>query len=134
MPKTTILDNTFITMSYDSDAKIVSHKIHQYTSGQPLRDALLAGVDQLKKNSAHKWISDDRNSGALPKDDQEWINTIWTKKAIGAGWKFWALVMPASVVGLQNMRRLSDGIAQIGVTLKVFSDPVQALAWLKAAK
>jgi hypothetical protein len=121
MSKMIVVDNAFITLAYDSDTKIVSHQLHQYICGQPLRDALMAGTDQLKKNSAHKWLSDDRNGGALPKEDLEWNHNVWIKQAVAAGWKFWALVMPASVVGQQNMRQ-------------VFSDPDQALAWLKAAK
>jgi hypothetical protein len=134
MPKTTVVDNAFITLTYDSDTKIVSHQIHQYICGQPLRDALLAGTEQLQKNNAHKWLSDDRNSGALPKEDLEWNHTVWIKKSVAAGWKFWALVKPASVIGQQNMKRLSEEFAKAGVTLKVFSDPVEALVWLKLAK
>jgi hypothetical protein len=134
MPKINVVDNAFITLTYDSDTKIVSHQIRQYTCGQPLRDALVAGTEQLKKNGAHKWLSDDRNSGALPKEDLEWTKNVWTKATIAAGWKFWALVLPASLIGQQNMKRFCEEFAKAGVTVQTFSDPALALAWLKTAK
>lgn len=133
MPKTVVASSPFMKVYYEPETKIVSHEILQYASGQPLHEGLMAGVEALKKNKAHKWLSDDRNNGALSKEDQEWVNNVWIKQAIAAGWKSWALVMPASVIGQHNMKRFCEEFAQLGVTVKTFSDPALALTWLKSA-
>ncbi len=132
MSETAVLDNEYMTVWYDPDFKIVHHQIHKFIFGQPLREGLMKGTELLKKNTAHKWLSDDRNNGALPKEDSDWAQAEWFPQTRAAGWKYWALVQPEKVIGQMNMKHFTKLYADQGITVKVFSDPVQARKWLES--
>ena len=76
-------------------------------------------------------MSDDRSYAALPKEDLEWGVSHWGPKAVAAGWRYWAIVMPESVLGKMSHQHIIDIYGEMGVTVKVFSDPDEAMAWLK---
>ena len=49
-----------------------------------------------------------------------------------AGWKYWAIVMPDKIVGKMNMKRFIEDYSEKGLTIDIFSDPDEALAWLES--
>jgi hypothetical protein len=132
MPPTIVLDNEFVTMWYYPEDKIVHHQFHKFMYGQAFRDALSTGADIFEKNGARKWLSDDRANSALPQEDADWGRQNWTPRVMKAGWKYWALIMPEKMVGQMSMQRFIKEFGEQGVTVKVFSDPDEALKWLKS--
>ena len=132
MAKVTALDNAHISLWYHPDSKVVHHQIHQYTAGTLLREANEKGIQLLQEHGACKWLSDDRNNGPLPPEDLEWAQTNWTPRAIKAGWKYWALVIPEKAVAQMNMKRFQAEFAQAGVTVRTFTDPESAMKWLES--
>ena len=131
MPPTTIVDNEYATLWYHPGKKIVHHKFHQFVQGERFREILNQGADIFQKYGAHKWLSDDRANSALPPEDGEWAMVDWHPRVIAAGWKYWAIVMPEKTVGKMNMRQFAKQNAEAGVTVQVFSDPDEAMAWLE---
>ncbi|MBP1627010.1 MAG: hypothetical protein H6Q00_1485 [Holophagaceae bacterium] len=130
MAKTTILENDNISLWFHSDSRIVHHQMHKFTSGNALREALLKGAELMEKHQATKWLSDDRLAGPVPQEDKDWNAVNWVPRVIKAGWKYWAVVLPEKTVAQMNLRRFQDEFAQKGVTVRTFTDPEAALAWL----
>jgi hypothetical protein len=127
----TIMTSEFATLVYHPQHKIVHHTFHQPVWAASFRDVLTRGVELLEKRGAQKWLSDDRFNGALRPDDGKWAMEVWSKRAIAAGWKYWAIVMPDAGLGKANMRRFIREYADRGVTVQIFGRPEDALAWLK---
>jgi hypothetical protein len=134
MPTTTILDNEYATLWLHEEKKIVHHKVKKYVHGQNLQQLLMKGYEVLKKHGCKKWLSDDVNNGPLGKDDEAWAKSKWFPEVIKAGWKFWAIVMPAQLIGQLNMKRFVEDYAKAGITVSVFSESDKALAWLEGMK
>jgi hypothetical protein len=44
----------------------------KYTHGKDFRDALMSGVEAMKRYGANKWLSDDRKNPVLNSDDRQW--------------------------------------------------------------
>ncbi len=132
MSASVVLDNEYITVWYHPEKKIVHHKFHKFIHGQAFRDGLNAGVELMKKHKAQKWLSDDRANSALPPEDVEWAKGDWFPRTLAAGWKYWALVQPEKVIGQINMQNFTEPYAKQGVTVRLFSDPDAALAWLES--
>ncbi|ATW27457.1 hypothetical protein DCMF_24310 [Candidatus Formimonas warabiya] len=132
MSKLTIIDNEFASLWYYPDKKIIHHQIKKYITGKPLQDLLNRGTEELRKNGAKKWLSDDRNNNALGVKDTEWANNIWFPNTAQAGWKYWALVQPEKITGQMNMKRQTSFVSDAGVVVKVFNDPDEAMSWLEA--
>jgi hypothetical protein len=126
-----LIDNELITVFYQEEAKIVHHTIHHTCVGKTLRDALTRGAEIFEQYGAEKWLSDDRNNGGLDEEDPKYGREVWSKRMVEAGWKYWALVLPRDVPGTHSMAQLIDAYSQMGVTVKLFSNPDTALDWLK---
>ncbi len=134
MIATTIFKNESATLLFHPTEKIVHHEFHAPIRGAAFQAVLTGGLDLMKKHKAQKWLSDDRKNAVLSKEDEAWTISVWTPQVIAAGWKFWAIVMPASTLGQLNMQRLSAAFKEKGVTVQFFSDPAEAFKWLAAAK
>ena len=132
MPPITILDTPQITVWYYPESKIVHHQMHQYTHGKDFRDALTAGVEAMKKHGAKKWLSDDRKNPVLTPEDQQWGQEVWAPQVIKAGWKYWAIVLPERVLAKFRMEERAERYSKMGVTVKTFTDPDEAMRWLKS--
>jgi hypothetical protein len=130
MSKDTIIDTEYATLWYHPEPKVVHHKFHKYIYGEEFRQVLEKGLEVFIQHNAQKWLSDDRLNSALPPEDAEWGINNWSPRVMGAGWKYWALVMPDKIVGQMNMQRFIDLYAKQGVTVQIFDDPDEALKWL----
>lgn len=128
----TVLDNEFATVWYHPKEKITHHQFKQFIYGEPLREVLLLHLDILERNGAFKILSDDRGNGPMTPEDMEWAATNCMPRVRKLGLKYWAVVMPALVLGQMNMRRWIKTYANLGVTAKAFTDPDEALTWLVA--
>lgn len=71
----------------------------------------------------------EKNSALRPQD-VEWGQHNWENRILSKGWKYWAVVMPEKVIGQMNMRGIIERYAGMGVTVKIFSDPDEAMTWL----
>ena len=132
MSQITVIDNEYVTMTYYPDTKIVHHLFHQFIQGQHFRDALDKGTELLLQHGAQKWLSDNRNRGALLPEDMEWTQTDWFPRTVQVGWKYWALVMPEKIVGKMNMRQAVQAYTEKGIIVEVFADPDEAMSWLES--
>ena len=130
MSRRTVVDNEYIALWVDPQRKLVHHQMRKPCYHEVFRSSLSAGVEAMRSEGATKWLSDDRLNGALPPEDEEWAKTVWFPATLKAGWKYWALVPPASVVGQMNMRRFTETYAALGVTVRVFAEPLLAEDWL----
>jgi hypothetical protein len=125
-----ILEDPSYTLRYHPDDKIVHHELRAYVHGQRFRNILDRGLDTFKKYGATKWLSDDRGNNALTPEDAQWAQSDWAPRVMAAGWKFWAVVMPEKVMGQINMRKWIKEYSDRGVTVRAFTDPDEAYAWL----
>ncbi len=130
MSEITIIQNEYASLMYYPDAKIVHHIFHKPISGQNFRDVLNTGAATLEEHQASKWLSDDRGNLALPQDDTEWSKVDWFPRAIKAGWKYWALVVPEDFMARVNMKEFVDSYLDQGLRIEVFTEPEEALQWL----
>jgi hypothetical protein len=127
----TILDNDYATLQYHPETKIVHHQFHKPISGDPFREVLTKGAEACEEYGAIKWISDDRANSAIPPEDGQWAENVWVPRVLAVGWKYWAIVMPAKIIGQMNMQYFKKQNEERGVTVQVFSDPTEAMTWLE---
>ena len=129
----TIIDCEQFCLVYHDESKIIHHQYRKFMYGECFRECLMKGVELMEQTRATKWLSDDRNTSALPKEDFEWSTTIWRPRAIAAGWRYWALVLPEKVTGQMTFRKILDEFyGDSPVTYELFNDPDEAMTWLKA--
>lgn len=125
------LDNEFITVECDPASGIVQHVMHRFVVSSVFRQALEAGLELLRAHKATKWLSDDRLNGVLSNEDAEWAARDWRPRAIAAGFRYWAMVLPETVLGKARILRLVEGERSAGLTIQTFGDPALARRWLE---
>jgi len=130
--KETVIEVPGLTLWYYPGTRIIHHEMSKYPGSEALELALQKGLEVMKTCRVKKWLSDDRQGGALPKSHHEWGQNVWGPAAAAAGWKYWALCPPTELLGSANMRRLVEVYSALGVTAKTFDDPKSGLAWLTA--
>ena len=87
----------------------------------------------MEQTGATKWLSDDRQNAALSKEDFEWSTSIWRPRAVEAGWRYWALVLPEKITGQMSLQKvLIDFYGDSPVTFLLFNDPAEGMTWLEA--
>lgn len=129
-PKLTVLDNEFITIWCYPQKGIIHHQFHQYAFGDAFRELLMTGADAFEANQCAKWLSDDRNFGAILPEDKAWGDAVWRPKILNAGWKYWSMVLPEKMTGKMNIQKLVIEYSALGVSTKLHDDPNEALKWL----
>jgi hypothetical protein len=133
MAGTLVVDNSLMTVWVYPLRRIVHHQMKGYCFGPEFREGLTRGVEAMEQYKAIKWLSDNRAHSALPPEDEEWAVKHWFPRAKAAGWRCWAVVQPAKVIGQVNMERIARIYIDHGVDARLFSDPVLAMKWLDEA-
>jgi hypothetical protein len=131
MAEIILLDNDQITLKVYPESHMIHHEMHKYTHDETFREAMMVGVDAMKKYRATKWLSDDRSNPVRNPGDQEWTVKIWRPEVLKAGWKYWAIVQPEAVVAKLRMEKSAKDLSELGVTVKIFTDPQEARRWLE---
>jgi hypothetical protein len=127
----TLLDNERASLWYYPNKKIIHHQFRTFVYGREFRDVLETGLEAFERFGARKWLSDDRGSSAPTEEDVQWASNDWAPRVMAAGWKYWAIVMPEKVIGQLSLRRWIKMYAEKGVTVRAFTSPDEALAWLE---
>ncbi|MFZ5893345.1 MAG: hypothetical protein ACOY0T_19955 [Myxococcota bacterium] len=124
-------ENESAVLYFHPRVRIVHHQLRGFIRGEQFRTLLEEGLKLLQSRRASKWLSDDRLNAPVTPADERWIKTDWTPRALAAGWKYWAIVLPENVLGQMNMRRWIEAHGQLGVTAQSFSEPEAARRWLE---
>lgn len=131
MSTLTLMDNEYARLVYHPDQKIVHHQLKAKLDSIHLRRVLNGGIDLLRQYQATKWLSDNRAISAQSPEDGLWVNIDWLPRALAAGWKYWALVVPYDVTARTNMATFVQAFYDRGVRIMLFTDVDDALYWLE---
>ncbi|HEX2621000.1 MAG TPA: hypothetical protein VHL11_12655 [Phototrophicaceae bacterium] len=132
MPRRTVLSNEYFDLFYHEEDKIIHHVFKEKLDSENFPKVLLAGTEVLKTNGAIKWLSDNRrHTIELTDEDNAWANNVWFPQTMRAGWKYWAIVVPDSIVNRADLVRYVNSFHGKGIKVQVFTDDQKALDWLK---
>lgn len=138
MTTTVVLENEQGVLRYHEvpgRSGIVHHEVRGAVSGEPFRQLLLEGLNTLKTKRATKWLSDDRLVTFFDPALAPWSDTVWWPRTLEAGWKFWAILGPEPTDGgraaFQSSSFAMRGALESGLTVRFFTEPEAALAWLR---
>ena len=132
MAKKVIIDTEYVSLCFYPESGIVHHTIHQYLPEGVMEELLTTGAEYLEKHNGTKWLSDDRGNTVVRPADAEWGLGVWLPRVLLAGFKYWAVVMPAKAIGKMQMRTLITELAGRGVTVQAFDKLDPAMKWLES--
>ena len=90
----------------------------------------MCGIEYMQANGLFKWLSDDRNNGPLPENVMMWFFSDWRDRAVAAGWKFWANIVPQDVIAAGSLIPVIHDLAEHGVKMNVYASMERDRDWL----
>ena len=122
----------WLTVHWDDSCDAVWLEWKSYVEGDPARQGLDRGLDLLRRKRTTRWLADVRLLGPVRQVDQKWINQDWFPRAITAGLRCMATVMPKSSVARLSVKQIMSKVNEVDILTASFDDLDQARAWLRA--
>ena len=79
----------------------------------------------------NKMALDDTNYFVLTGEDRYGAK-VWFYETIAAGWKHWAIILPALQIGKMSITEMVTQYRAAGINAKIFDNVPEAMTWLEA--
>lgn len=124
------VDKPYVSIRWVSDGGWVLVEWKEWADSAEYRAAHETILMAIRENHASKNLIDATHARVVSAEDQEWLINNWIPRAVAAGRRSTAVVMPKSALG----RTISENIdreARSGVSrVEYFDTAVNAAAWL----
>lgn len=130
------VDEPFVTISANDAERCVEVVVKDFAEGKPYRDAMLKGLELLKKKGYARWFADMRRAAVIDPADAKWLSEDWTRAGKKAGLERIAMVMPERALSAMQMNRLTKGdagqkVKELAIESQMFGSLDEARAWLR---
>lgn len=132
MPAVTILDDEYATLWYHPAEKVIHHEIHKFLVPGAFEKLLSTGAELMERHGASKWLSDDRNNVVISPQDLDWADNHWIPRVQKAGFRYWAIVVPAHAVAAMQMKSLQAKRSRQNIEVGMFGSVEEGMAWLRS--
>ena len=121
------------SVRWDTSIHAVVETWEGWADSDEFRAILDAGVRALTENRGSRWLADCRLQRVLKAADQEAGNRQWLPRALAAGLKRFAVVLPASGLAKANIQDHLRAAASKQLDMAYFATLEEAQHWLVQA-
>jgi hypothetical protein len=118
------------SVRWDEDGQLVLVEWHGWANSNEFAALLAAEIEALRKHKGSRLLADCRRQKVLNPADQERANREWLPRALAAGLKCFAVVVPSSVLADVNLKASLDKVPATALRVAYFTTPEEARAWL----
>lgn len=127
-------DERFLTIHWDEPTQAVWAEWKEVVTGEPFRRGLNAGLELIHEKKARNWLADTKLLGPVPIEDLKWTNEDWMPRALAAGLRRMAFVIPKKVVVQMAVKDVVSKVDESALSTAHFNTLDEARAWLRAQK
>lgn len=124
------LDTPYVLIRWDADGPWVYVKWKAWANAAEYRAAQEVVLDAIRENHASRHLIDSTDRRVITDDDQRWLVEDWMPRAVAAGRRWTAIVLPTSAL----VRTIEENIDRYPrpalVTVEHFETAADAAAWL----
>jgi len=118
------------SVRWDKDGQLVLVEWQGWANSTEFSELLEAEITALKTHHGSRVLADCRRQKVLSPADQERANQAWLPRALAAGLKRFAVVVPSSVLAEENLKSSLDSVPSAVLDVAYFATPEQARDWL----
>jgi hypothetical protein len=135
VPRGTVYFNTpgTATVRWDPELEAVVETWEGWANATEFTAMLDAGVQALFENHGSRWLADCRRQRVLKAADQKRGNEEWLPKALAAGLKRFAVVLPESGLAKFNIQLHLKAATARQVEVAYFATADEARRWVVQA-
>ena len=118
------------SVTWEEDGQFVLVEWQGWANPTEFAALLEAEIVALRKHKGSRMLADCRRQKVLNPADQDRANQAWLPRALAAGLKRFAGVVPSSVLAEVNLKSSLDAVPSTVLDVAYFATPEQARDWL----
>lgn len=117
-------------VSWDATLRAVHIQAQGWANTTEGRAVLEAAIRALTEHQASRFLYDGLNMKVIKQDDQEWIAQDWLPRALAAGLRHTAMVIPKSGLAMMNVDDITASVPDNEIDVRYFTTVGKAREWL----
>jgi len=122
--------DTYVTVSWDERIQAVTVVWKGFVTLDKVRTGLEKALELYQVKGKGKWLADTTQIMPFGKEAERWVNEDWFPRAIQAGVKKMALLIPKSSLGKMSLESLMGKEPGTDLTTAYFDNQEAAKKWL----
>jgi stage II sporulation SpoAA-like protein len=118
------------SVRWDEDGQLVLVEWRGWANSTEFSALLEAEIVALRKHKGSRMLADCRRQKGLSGSDQDRANNVWLPRALAAGLKRFAVVVPASGLAEANLKERLGKVRAGALEIAYFATPEEAREWL----
>jgi len=118
------------SVKWDEDGQFVLVEWQGWANPSEFAALLEAEIVALRKHKGSLMLADCRRQKGLSAADQVRANEVWLPRALAAGLKRFAVVLPSSGLAAANLKERLGRVRAGTLEVTYFPTPEEARAWL----
>jgi hypothetical protein len=118
------------SVKWDEEGQLVLVEWRGWANATEFSELLDAEIVALRKHHGTRMLADCRRQKGLSAADQDRANEKWLPRALAAGLKRFAVVVPASGLAEANLKERLGKAPAKAVEIAYFETPEEARDWL----
>ena len=118
------------SVKWDGSGKLVFVEWEGWADSVEFAALLDAEIRALTEHQGSRLLADCRRQRVLRPEDQQKANAEWLPRALAAGLKRFAIVLPTSVLAAMNLQGSLGKVATTALDVAYFERVDEARAWL----
>jgi hypothetical protein len=124
------LDTPYVLVSWDGEGPWVFIKWKAWANSREYRAAQEAVIVALRENHGSRNLIDSTDSRVVSDADQQWLIEDWIPRAMAAGRRWTAIVLPKSALGRTITENIDKHPGSNLAKVEHFQTVEEAAAWL----
>jgi hypothetical protein len=117
-------------VTWDPTMQAVHTEAQSWADPSEMAAVLEAGLQGLTEHGGSRWLADGRNMKAIKQSDQDWIVQEFLPRALAAGLRRVALVIPKNALAIRTVDQLMQRLPAAKVEVASFPTVDEARSWL----
>ena len=117
-------------VAWDPSCQAVHLESQGWADSSEFKAASEAVIAALREHRTSRMLGDGRSLRAIKQADQDWMTQDWMPRALAAGLRRMALVVPKSAVARTNLEQMVDKVPESKLEVAYFATVDEARAWL----
>jgi hypothetical protein len=119
-------------VTWDANWNLVHIEAKGWADTAESHVVLDSAIRAMADHEGSRWLFDGRDMQAIDASDLQWITQVWLPRAVAAGLRVAAIVIPRSGRAMKNIDDMAKA-AENEVDVKYFSSVEKARKWLAAS-
>jgi hypothetical protein len=124
------LDTAYVCVRWESGGRFLFVEWKEWADSPEYRAAHEAILGAIREHHAARLLIDALHARVISDEDQRWLGAEWIPRAVAAGRRWTAIVMPSSALVKTIVENIDNRAPNTATETRYFDSVTGARAWL----